>query len=401
MITKIPNYHHIYYPGSIYKQNALRHCQNVSFKNASNDNKMPEDNDTDLFESDIFKDNEEIPKEENNYKKKAYLGIGGLLAAAIGLFLYFKTNKNKLNHSKQINIKEFHSLADDKQVPLLSECKSLNKALKNFLELQLNYSKASDSIKKRTGKIHPAREILMWGPPGTGKSFFAKIFAKTLDADYMEIKTADIDGTKYAGVGIERINETFEYIMKESMKRPNKKFVVTINEIDSLILPLESLTGGASFGGHVITKIEERAAVIDWLDTIKSQRPNVIIIGTTNNTPKKGNIDSAILSRFGKKIGLDFPDKEFLLEALKDKLLQMEGGKDFINNNIGKLEEFSQKLASRKASFRDLDNIIDLSKNFYLEDMMVNENVKFKLEYLEKGMHDLDMTDGEIFAKNK
>ena len=55
--------------------------------------------------------------------------------------------------------------------------------------------------------------------------------------------------------------------------------------------------------------------------------------------------------------------------------------------------------AKRNASFRDMENIINLSKNFYLEDMMANESAKFKFEYLEKGMNNYNATDGEIYVK--
>ena len=397
MITQIQNYHYNYNP-AFAKRNCIQSIsRNLSFKDSLQDKTNLQEADVDLY-SDEFISEEQ--KEKNNSQKKLLLLAAGIPLLAGGLYLIFRKSANKkLIKGKDSDHKHFHSLKDDKLVPCLENCKSLNKTLKSFLELQLNYSKATDSMKKRAGTIQPARGILMWGPPGTGKSFFAKIFAKTIDADYMEIKTADIDGTKFAGVGIQRINEIFEYIMEESKKRPDKKFVVTINEIDSLILPLESLTSSVSLGGHTLTKIEERSAVIDWLDIIKEQRENVIIIGTTNNKPKNNNIDSAILSRFGKKIELGFPDKEFLFEALKSQLLQMEEGKEFVTKNEKKLEKFSEELAKRKASFRDMENIINLSKNFYLEDMMANESAKFKFEYLEKGMNNYNATDGEIYVK--
>ena len=337
-------------------------------------------------------------KEERVPRKKVFAWLGAIGITSFILFGLTKPGKKK-KPSKQLlnlNTKQFHSLMDNPNIPRLEDCKSLSKKLKNFLQLQLNFAQANEEIIQRTGVKNPPNKFLMWGPPGTGKSFFAKIFAKTLDADYMEILTSDIDGNAFAGIGVEKINSIFDYIIKQAQKNPQKKFVVTINEIDSLILPLESLTSSIGLGGHTLTKIEERSALINCIDRLTDETCNVTLIGTTNKSPFRNGLDSAILSRFMKKIGLNFPEKELLHEALIEHMKKFKGNKEFIEENKENLDVIAQKLYDRKCSFRDLDNIVDLSKNYYLEDILYDSSAKYKFDYLEKGFKDFEITDGEL-----
>ncbi len=53
-------------------------------------------------------------------------------------------------------------------------------------------------------------------------------------------------------------------------------------------------------------------------------------------------------------------------------------------------------MSKRKASFRDLNKVVDTSKNYYMQDYVKNDKEKFKFEYLKNALEDLDLTDGEI-----
>lgn len=239
----------------------------------------------------------------------------------------------------------------------------------------------------------PANKLLLYGPPGTGKSYFAKIYAKTLGAEYTEIKFSDFN-SQWCGEHIENLKSVFDTILTKATAEPNKKFVVTLNEIDAILLPAESLMRAGT--GHSMFKLEERSTVLNYFDEIAAKAPNVTIIGTTNISPKNNGLDGAAMSRFKNIIGVDYPDKTCLYEALKANLLELKDGKKFVDKNNSKLEKFAANLVDRQSSFRDLDNIIDSSKNYYLDDYMKNKNAQFKYEYLEKAKNGLDLTDGEI-----
>ena len=149
--------------------------------------------------------------------------------------------------------REFESLKSNANIPTLDSCKSINKKLRSFLQVQVNYSKVKPEDIKKVGTPKPANKLLLYGPPGTGKSYFAKIYAKSLDAEYAEIKYSEINST-WAGRHLEQLTSIFEDILAKSQMAKDKKFVVVFNEIDALVIPAESLRRGGS--GNSLFKLE-------------------------------------------------------------------------------------------------------------------------------------------------
>ena len=288
--------------------------------------------------------------------------------------------------------KGFESLAKDQKIPTLDTCKSINKKLKKFLQEQVNYANANKGDIERTGIPKPANMLLMYGPPGTGKTFFSKLFAKTLGADYAEVKFADFNSV-WCGEHIENLKGIMNDILTTATTSPKKKFVVTFNEIDAILQPAEKMS--QSKGSFGMAKSEERATILTYIDEILEKAPNVTIIGTTNLTPKGNQLDGAAMSRFKNLIEVSYPDKDCLFEALKAHLEKMDKGKEFVTSNKAKIEKLAEKMTQRKSSFRDLDNVVDKSKNAYLEAYMKNKNAEYKFQYLEDALNNIDLTDGE------
>ena len=55
-----------------------------------------------------------------------------------------------------------------------------------------------------------------------------------------------------------------------------------------------------------------------------------------------------------------------------------------------------ETLEERKYSFRDLDNLIDYSRNYYLNDIRKQaKKPKFSFDYLERAQEYIGVTDGE------
>jgi len=135
---------------------------------------------------------------------------------------------------------------------------------------------------------------------------------------------------------------------------------------------------------------------LNYLDQLNEKAPNVTIIGTTNLSPRNNGLDGAAMSRFKNIMEVAYPDKECLSEALKANLLDMPHGKIFIDKNVDNITNFVQQLEARKCSYRDLNNIIESSKNYYLRDYLKDKNSCYKYEYLEKALKDVNLTDGEI-----
>ena len=55
-----------------------------------------------------------------------------------------------------------------------------------------------------------------------------------------------------------------------------------------------------------------------------------------------------------------------------------------------------EKMAKRKASFRDLNKMLESSKLVFMEDSGKAKNKKFDVKYLDEAFDSIELTDGEI-----
>lgn len=375
--------------------------KNINFKNAVPPTvEAPAKPAISTDDSSVFlKYMQEKDKQEKIDKRNGYIVSGVLTAAMIGsIFFMPKIIQKTGNKFKSKGEMAFASLKNDKNIPTLDTCKSINEKLRTFLQTQVDLAKVSSEDLKAIGINNAPNRLILYGAPGSGKSFFAKIFAKTLDADYKEVLYSDFN-SKWVGEGNENLKRIFEGVLKDAKKEPNKKFVLTFNEIDTMVQSAENLMAnghGTGGGTHYLTKLEQRSTFLNYIDRISEEAPNVTIIGTTNISPKNKGLDGAAMSRFKNVMEISYPDKTCLLEALKAHIQELKDGKEFIKLNKENLDKFAQSMSDKKSSFRDLNNIIETSKNYFLRDYIKDRNAKYKLEYLEKAQQSISLTDGEM-----
>ena len=300
------------------------------------------------------------------------IGIAGITGIVIlcGTFLFnlktlielSKRAKNKM----PANIRPFESLKDNNKIPDLGSCKSINKDLKDILQRQVNQIKAGNEIITETGDPKASNRLLLYGSAGVGKSFFSKIFAKSIDAEYLEVMHSDYN-SKWVGEGVNNMKNIFEGILQTAKKNPAKRYVVTFNEIDAMVAPADKVINNTS-GTHWVSILEERSAFLNYLELIKEKAPNVTIIGTTNISPKNNGLDKAAMSRFQNLIEVPYPDKECLYEALKTSLEKIKNKDKFIEENETELKNLAQKMADRNFSFRNLNFVVNDAKGRHLDD---------------------------------
>ena len=318
----------------------------------------------------------------------ALLFIAGMFVAQTAL----KSGKNSFWFS---NKKGFESLKNRENIPTLDTCKSINKSLRDELQTLMNLIKADQQIISEAGEPIMSNRMLLCGEPGTGKSFFAKIMAKTLDAEYQEILYSDFD-SKWVGEGNVKLKSIFERILKESEKNPDKKYVVVFNEIDAILEPIKNFNPDSGALGHSMTKKEQRSTFLNYLDILAEKTPNVIVIGTTN-LPSKGDLlDGAAVSRLKNIIEVPYPDENCLYEALKTNLAKIKNKDKFITNNEKQLKELAKLMSQREFSFRNLEYIVNKAKTKNLENKLKNSSDDFKFEYLREAVNSLTHSDGEI-----
>ncbi|MHA2097578.1 MAG: CDC48 family AAA ATPase [Candidatus Kariarchaeaceae archaeon] len=160
------------------------------------------------------------------------------------------------------------------------------KKLREMIELPLRFPE----IFERVG-IQPPKGLLLFGPPGTGKTILARAIASETNSYFISISGPEIM-SKYYGEAESKLREIFQ-LAKE--KSPS---IIFIDEIDS-IAPIRENSGNS-----VETRIV--AQLLTLMDGIE-ERHNVVVIAATN---RQDAIDPALRrgGRFDRELEIGIPD---------------------------------------------------------------------------------------------
>ena len=169
------------------------------------------------------------------------------------------------------------------------------KAMREIVELPLKHPE----LFVRLG-IEPHSGILLYGPPGCGKTLLAKVIASESEANMYPINGPEIMN-KYYGESEAKLREIF----KEA--KDNSPSIIFIDEIDALAPKREEVYGDVE--KRVVAQL---LALMDGLN----DRGNVIVLGATN---RPDSVDPALRrpGRFDREFEISVPNEDGRLEILE------------------------------------------------------------------------------------
>jgi transitional endoplasmic reticulum ATPase len=187
--------------------------------------------------------------------------------------------------------------------------------IREMVELPLKHPE----LFKRLG-IEPPKGVLLYGPPGCGKTLLAKAVANETNAHFISISGPEIM-SKFYGESEQRLREIFEEAKK------NAPSIIFIDEIDAIAPKREEVTG----------EVEKRvvAQLLALMDGLES-RGKVVVLAATN---RPNALDPALRrpGRFDREIEIGVPDKQGRLEILQIHTRNMPLAKDVDLNRLAEM----------------------------------------------------------------
>merc|ERR1740117_1969251 len=203
---------------------------------------------------------------------------------------------------------------DDVGYDDIGGCKKAMAQIREMIELPLRHP----TLFKTLG-VKPPRGVLLYGPPGSGKTLIARAVANETGAFFFLINGPEIM-SKLAGESESNLRKAFEEAEK------NSPAIIFIDEIDS-IAPKREKTQG---------EVERRivSQLLTLMDGLKA-RAHVVVIGATN---RPNTIDGALrrFGRFDREVDIGVPDENGRLEVLRIKTKNMKLGDDVDLEQVAK-----------------------------------------------------------------
>jgi len=169
------------------------------------------------------------------------------------------------------------------------------KAMREIVELPLRHPE----LFSRLG-VEPHSGVLLYGPPGCGKTLLARVIASESDANMYLINGPEIMN-KYYGETEAKLRDIF----KEA--KDNSPSIIFIDEIDAIAPKREEVYGDVE--KRVVAQL---LALMDGL----TERGNVIVLGASN---RPDSVDPALRrpGRFDREVEISVPNADGRLEVLQ------------------------------------------------------------------------------------
>ncbi|CAI0444682.1 unnamed protein product [Linum tenue] len=156
------------------------------------------------------------------------------------------------------------------------------------------------------GLLKPCRGILLFGPPGTGKTMLAKAIAREAGASFINVSMSTIT-SKWFGEDEKNVRALFSLASKVSPT------IIFVDEVDSM------LGQRTKVGEHEAMRKIKNEFMTHWDGLATKQGERILVLAATN---RPFDLDEAIIRRFERRIMVGLPsveNRERIMKTLLSK----------------------------------------------------------------------------------
>jgi transitional endoplasmic reticulum ATPase len=222
----------------------------------------------------------------------------------------------------------------------------VKRVLKETIEWPLKY----DDLFKQAGTT-PSKGILLYGPPGSGKTLLAKAVASESGVNFISVKGPELM-SKWVGESEKGVREVFKKAKQAS------PCIIFFDEIDSVV-PKR----GSDAASHVADRvISQFLTELDGIEELKG----IVVLAATNRLDM---IDPALLraGRFDFHLEIPAPDRETRIEILRihTRKMPLSGDVDLagLADTSADLVGADLEAVCRKAAMKAIREFIESGRN--------------------------------------
>lgn len=227
------------------------------------------------------------------------------------------------------------------------------------------------------GLLKPCKGILLFGPPGTGKTMLAKALATEANASFINVSMSTIT-SKWFGEDEKNVRALFSLAAKVSPT------IIFIDEVDSM------LGQRSRVGEHEAMRKIKNEFMAHWDGLLSKTAERVLVLAATN---RPFDLDEAIIRRFQRRIMVGLPNAESRERILRTLLAKenLEEGFDF------------KELATMTDGYTgsDLKNLCTAAAFRPVRDFLKTEQVKEKAKKKEEEKKEEEKKEEETKEEEK
>jgi len=171
------------------------------------------------------------------------------------------------------------------------------------------------------------RGLLMYGPPGCGKTLLAAATASEIDSYFITVDAASIM-SKWLGEGEKNVAKLFNSARK-LLEKDAKSVIIFIDELDSILGSRSNEVGG---------EVRVRNQFLKEMDGIadKGKNLHLYVIGATN---KPWALDWPFLRRFQKRIYVPLPDVRARTQMMRQYTTPLKTDSDLRIEDLARMTD--------------------------------------------------------------